>query len=164
MHGMDRPLQNRNAPLAVGFVEAARFWGGQHFVRSRTKLSDYRIPLVGSFPRSPLSDIVLVAMVKNPVFTEGLAGGERGGTRQTHKRPSLQLNQSSQYLTGSPPSRQGCRFENYKTFFCRRQHPVRSNAYRNLKIRQSSLPVRPLSARVGSTSHRVLKKVILTSH
>jgi hypothetical protein len=38
MHGMERPLQNRPVLLAVGFVEAARFLGGQLFGCSATKL------------------------------------------------------------------------------------------------------------------------------
>jgi len=32
--------------VAVGLVEAARFWGGQLFVLSRTKLSHYRVRVV----------------------------------------------------------------------------------------------------------------------
>jgi hypothetical protein len=42
---------------------------------------------------------------------------KKRGTRQIHKRLSLQHNQSFQYLTGSPPSRQGCRLEDYKALF-----------------------------------------------
>jgi hypothetical protein len=38
-HGTERPLQKRPALLAVGFVEAARFLGGQPFASSRIKLS-----------------------------------------------------------------------------------------------------------------------------
>ena len=43
---------------------------------------------------------------------------EKRGTRQTHKHLSLELNQSFRYLTGSPPSRQGCRLGDCKTLFC----------------------------------------------
>src|SRR6267143_5496156 len=39
-HGTERPLQNRPGKLvAVGLVEAARLWGGQSCVHSRTKPS-----------------------------------------------------------------------------------------------------------------------------
>jgi hypothetical protein len=38
MHGIEWPLQNRPVLLAVGFVEAARFLGGQLFGCSGTKL------------------------------------------------------------------------------------------------------------------------------
>jgi hypothetical protein len=40
-HGTERPLQNRPALLVVGFVEAARFLGGQSLTLSRTKLSHH---------------------------------------------------------------------------------------------------------------------------
>jgi hypothetical protein len=53
------------------------------------------------------------------IFWAGFAEAEKKrGARQIHKRLSLQHNQSFQYLTGSPPSRQGCRFDDYKTLFC----------------------------------------------
>ena len=38
---MQRPLQNRSALIVAGFVEAARFWGGQPLVTSKAKLSHY---------------------------------------------------------------------------------------------------------------------------
>src|ERR1019366_606014 len=42
--GTDRPLRNRNVLLIAGFVEAARFWGGQTVAPSIAKLSHYRTP------------------------------------------------------------------------------------------------------------------------
>jgi hypothetical protein len=40
----------------------------------------------------------------------------RRGARQIHKRLFLRLNQPLQYLvTGSPPSRHGCRYRDYRT-------------------------------------------------
>jgi hypothetical protein len=39
MHGTELALQNRPTLLAVGFVEAARFWRGQFFVPTKTKLT-----------------------------------------------------------------------------------------------------------------------------
>jgi hypothetical protein len=38
MHGTERPLQNRNSLLLMGFVEAARFLGGQPFGPSKVNL------------------------------------------------------------------------------------------------------------------------------
>jgi len=49
VHGTERPLQNRRALLVVGFVEAARFLGGQPFVPSRPNLShDTVVPPIAS--------------------------------------------------------------------------------------------------------------------
>src|SRR5713101_1688236 len=43
--GTERPLQNHHALLVAGFVEAARFLGGQPFAPSSTKLSHHRCPV-----------------------------------------------------------------------------------------------------------------------
>jgi hypothetical protein len=38
---MEGPLQNHHALWVAGFVEAARFWGGQMLAPLSTKLSHY---------------------------------------------------------------------------------------------------------------------------
>ena len=40
-HGTERPLQNRHVLLVAGFVEAARFLGGQTVAPSMAKLTHY---------------------------------------------------------------------------------------------------------------------------
>jgi len=40
-HGTESPLQTRPLFVAVELVEAARFWGGQVFIPSKTKLSHH---------------------------------------------------------------------------------------------------------------------------
>jgi hypothetical protein len=42
MRGMERPLEKQAAQYIAGFVEAARFLGGQFFVPSQAKISRCR--------------------------------------------------------------------------------------------------------------------------
>jgi hypothetical protein len=53
MRGTERPLQNRAAQLVFGFVQAARFLGGQFFARASRKKPIY-VSLYG-FQRSWIS-------------------------------------------------------------------------------------------------------------
>ena len=49
-HGTERPLQNHHALLVAGFVEAARFLGGQPFAPFSTKRSHH--PAVFEFVKN----------------------------------------------------------------------------------------------------------------
>src|SRR5882762_4261861 len=47
----------------------------------------------------------------------GQAGTKKEKRRAESQAPLLQLNQFLPYLTGSPPSRQECRYRHYKTIY-----------------------------------------------
>ncbi len=51
--GTERPLQNLRASIRVGFVEAARFWGGHLFAFTRAKAGHYRDRLRFRTARKP---------------------------------------------------------------------------------------------------------------
>ena len=102
------------------------------------EFNSFPMPLIFARPRPAFQPVCFWAVrhfPKIPVYREleiiqdnfGGIGqwGRKRGTRQTHKRLSLQLNQNFRYLTGSPPSRQGCRLDDYKTLFCCGQICVR---------------------------------------